>query len=78
MKATCSSETSVLTGVTQRHVPEDGILHSHRREKSNLIIFHVIYTTRVFFLSSSYHLMGTFNQCLEENRLHALLQIFLI
>jgi hypothetical protein len=27
-----SSETSVLIIATQRHVPEDGILHSHRRE----------------------------------------------
>jgi hypothetical protein len=27
-----SSETSILTRVTWRHIPEDGILHSHRRE----------------------------------------------
>jgi hypothetical protein len=28
-----SSETSVLTRSTRRHIPEETILHSHRREK---------------------------------------------
>jgi hypothetical protein len=28
-----SSETSVLTRDTRRAVPEDGILHKHRRQK---------------------------------------------
>jgi hypothetical protein len=27
-----SSETSVLTRTTRRHISQDGILHSHRRE----------------------------------------------
>jgi hypothetical protein len=27
-----SSETSVITRATRRHIPEVGILHSHRRE----------------------------------------------
>jgi hypothetical protein len=31
-EAVSSSETSVLKRATQRNVPEDGILHSHRRE----------------------------------------------
>jgi hypothetical protein len=32
MEATGSSKTPVLTRPTRRHIPEDGILHIHRRE----------------------------------------------
>jgi hypothetical protein len=32
MEAICSSETSANKIPTRRHIPEDGILHSHRRE----------------------------------------------
>jgi hypothetical protein len=32
MEAIISTETSVLTRATRRHIPEDDVLRSHRRE----------------------------------------------
>jgi hypothetical protein len=36
MEAIFSSDTSVLTKATGRHIPEDGFLHSHSRENLHL------------------------------------------
>jgi hypothetical protein len=38
MEVTHSFETSVLTRSTRRHIPEDGILHSYRRENLNATV----------------------------------------
>jgi hypothetical protein len=43
-EAICSSETSVLTRTTRHHIPEDTILHSHRRE--NLKSYNILHCYR--------------------------------
>jgi hypothetical protein len=43
MQAIRSSETSVHTRSTRHHIPENGILHSHRRENLKFYIVNFIF-----------------------------------
>jgi hypothetical protein len=45
MEATRSSETSVFTRVTRRNLPDDGMLHSYRRENIKSYIALLYFTS---------------------------------
>jgi hypothetical protein len=54
MEATSSSETPVCNETTRRHIPEAGMLHSHRREnlKSYTENYYVWKSPEVVFILS--------------------------
>jgi hypothetical protein len=58
--ATHSFETSVLTRATRHHIPQDVILHSHRRE--NLKSYRPLTEHQSFVLEMSIH-----NVCYNNN-----------
>jgi hypothetical protein len=47
IEALRSSETSVVTRITRRNIPEDGILHSHHRENWEFLQCKLIYDPEI-------------------------------
>jgi hypothetical protein len=66
-EALISSKTSLLTRATWRNIPEDGILHSHRREN--------LKSYTVLLLSLFFSGIATTRLALQKMMGHALLSV---
>jgi hypothetical protein len=65
MEAVRSSETSVHTRTTRRHIPENGIFHSHRREnlKSYTVLIMFIFASSTVGYLMSYRRLNLNDEC---------------
>jgi hypothetical protein len=77
MDAIRSSETSVHTISTQRHIPEDDILPSHRREnhKSYTMTVYVSLFKTYSFVEISNNLLIPYNISKEANIMYKAMQL---
>jgi hypothetical protein len=68
MEAIRSSETSVQSTSTRRHTPEDGILHSHRRE--NLKSYNICIFLQEIVASMEGKMLNVLIKYLSKGRTH--------
>jgi hypothetical protein len=61
-----SSKTSVITRAIQRNIPEDVILHSHRRE--NLKTYKLLFMVEIFCVATPYSLRYITNRKVAGSR----------